>query len=76
VSATPSLVFKTILPINPSVIITFTSPLKISPPSTLPTKLGRFSFKSLKVSLVIAFPLLSSSPLLKRPIVTLFLKEK
>ena len=64
--ATPSLVFSKIFPTKPSQVITSTSPLKISPPSTFPIKYG-YDFKSLNASLVTSFPLLSSSPFDKSP---------
>ena len=68
----PSIVFKKILPVNPSAITTSIPPKNASLPSTFPTKLisksGLNFFNNLYEFLINSFPLVSSVPMFNKPI--------
>ncbi len=68
ISESDSETFRMTLPVNPSVTITSTRPLKTSRPSTLPMKFKPVSFSVLNASLERSLPLVSSSPIDIRPI--------
>ena len=67
VLAVPSMVFRQTLPVNPSVTTTSKSPAMRSPPSQFPAKAGTVSDSRRWASWANRSPLVSSSPMFRRP---------